>query len=98
MHGAEPRMFKTRLMARGFRQSEEIDFNEVFSPIVMYALIRIILALIVVQDMYLEQMDVKSTFLHGEMQEEITMQQPEGHVIPRRDDYVCLLRMTLYGL
>lgn len=91
-------MFKARLMARGFTQREGIVFNEVFSLIVKHAFFRIILALIVVQDMYLEQMDAKSTFLHGELQEEIIMQQPEGYVIPERDDHVCLLIKSLYDL
>lgn len=60
-------MFKARLMARDFTQREGIVFNEVFSLIVQHAFFIIILALIVVQDMYLEQMDAKSTFLHGEL-------------------------------
>lgn len=60
-------MFKARLMARDFTQREGIVFNEVFSLIVKHAFFIIILALIVVQDMYLEQMDAKSTFLHGEL-------------------------------
>ena len=56
-------------MARGFTQKEGIDFTEVLSPVVRHASIKIILALVVVQDMYLEQMDVKTTFLHGKLQE-----------------------------
>ena len=79
-------------MARGFTQREEIDFNEVFFPVVRHASIRIILAPIVVQDMFLEQMDVKTTFLHGELREEIIMQQPEGYVVPGKEDHVCLLK------
>ncbi|KAH9648039.1 Integrase catalytic domain-containing protein [Citrus sinensis] len=75
--GAEPRRFKARLVARGFTQKEGIDFTEVFSPVVRHASIRIILALVAVQNMYLEQMDVKTAFLHGELQEEIVMQQPK---------------------
>ena len=79
-------------MARGFTQREEIDFNEVFFPVVRHASIRIILALVVVQDMFLEQMDVKTTFLHGELREKIIMQQPEGYVVPGKEDHVCLLK------
>ncbi|KAH9679832.1 hypothetical protein KPL71_026291 [Citrus sinensis] len=65
--GAEPRRFKARLVARGFTQKEGIDFTEAFSPVVRHASIRIILALVVVQDMHLEHMDVKTGFLHGEL-------------------------------
>ncbi|KAH9717205.1 hypothetical protein KPL71_021739 [Citrus sinensis] len=59
---------------------------------------RVILALVAIQDMYLEQMDVKTTFLHGELQEEIVMEQPEGYVVSGKEDHVCLLKKSLYGL
>ncbi|KAH9681219.1 hypothetical protein KPL71_026889 [Citrus sinensis] len=96
--GPEPRRFKARLVARGFTQREGIDFTEVFSPVVRHASIRVILALVAVQDMHLEQMDVKTAFLHGGLQEEIVMEQPEGYEVPCKRDYVCLLKKSLYGL
>ena len=77
-------------MARGFIQKEGIDFIELFSPVVRHASIRIILALVAVQDMHLEQMYVKTTFLHGELQEEIVIQQPEGYVTSSKER-LCLL-------
>ncbi|KAH9706020.1 Integrase catalytic domain-containing protein [Citrus sinensis] len=95
---AELRRFKARLVARGFTQKEGIDFTKVFSPVVRHASIRIILALVAVQDMHLEQMDVKTTFLHGELQEEIVIQQPKGYVTSGKEDCVCLLKKSLYGL
>ncbi|KAH9767170.1 hypothetical protein KPL71_011175 [Citrus sinensis] len=95
---AEPSRFKARLVARGFTQREGIDFNEIFSPVVKHASIRVILALVAIQDMYLEQMDVKTAFLHGELQEEIVMEQPEGYVVSGKEDHVCLLKKSLYGL
>ncbi|KAH9686822.1 hypothetical protein KPL70_014523 [Citrus sinensis] len=75
-----PKRFKAMLVARGFTQRERIDFNEIFSPVVKHASIRVILALVAIQDMYLEHMDIKTTFLHGELQEEIVMEQPEGDI------------------
>ena len=86
------------LVARGFTQREGVDFTEVFSPVVRHASIRVILALVAVQDMHLKQMDVKIIFLHGELQEEIVMEQPEGYEVPGKRDYVCLLKKSLYGL
>ncbi|KAH9658994.1 hypothetical protein KPL70_023693 [Citrus sinensis] len=58
----------------------------------------VILALFTIQDMYLEQMDIKTTFLHGELQEEIVMEQPGGYVVSGNEDHVCLLKKSLYGL
>ena len=95
---AESSRFKVKLVGRGFTQREGIDFNEIFSPVVKHASIRVILALVVIQDMYLEQMDVKTAFLHGELQEEIVMEQPEGYVMFGKEDHVCLLKKSLYGL
>lgn len=95
---AEPKRFKARLVVRGFIQREGIDFNEVFSPMARHASIRIILALVAVQDMYLEQIDVKTTFLHGELQEKVVMEQPEGYTVPRKEDHVYLLKKSLYSL
>ena len=51
---AEPSRFKAWLVARGFTERERIDFNEIFSPVVKHASIRVILALVAIQDMYLE--------------------------------------------
>ena len=65
---------------------------------VKHASIRVILALVAIQDMYLEQMDVKIAFLHGKLQEEIVMEQPEGYVVSGKEDHVCLLKKSLYGL
>ena len=59
---SEPRRFKARLVAKGYTQKEEIDFKEVFSPMVRHASIRVLLALTTVQDMELDQLDVKTAF------------------------------------
>ena len=66
---AEPRRFKVRLVAKGYTQREEVDFKEVFSSVVRHALIRVILALTAVEDIELDQLDVKSAFLHVRLQE-----------------------------
>ena len=63
---------------KGFEQSEGIDFNEVFSPVVRHTSIRVMLAIVALFDLELEQLDVKISFLHGDLDEEIYMTQPQG--------------------
>ncbi|KAH9750988.1 hypothetical protein KPL71_014099 [Citrus sinensis] len=77
--GSEPKRFKARLLAKGYAQKEGVDFKEVFSLVVKHASIRVILPLIAVQDMELDQLDVRTAFLHGKLQEEILMSQPERY-------------------
>jgi hypothetical protein len=55
-----------------------MDFNEVFSPVVRHSSVRVLLAIVALYDLDLEQLDVKTAFLHGELEETIYMHQPEG--------------------
>ncbi|KAH9753275.1 hypothetical protein KPL71_015010 [Citrus sinensis] len=82
----EPPRHKARLVANGFTQREGVDFNEVFSPVVKYNSIRLLLALSVFHDLKLEQMDVQTAFLHGSLDEEIFMAQPEGFIESGSED------------
>ena len=70
--------YNARLVAKGYAQKEGIDYNEVFSPVVKHSSIRILLALVARFNMKLVQMDVKTTFLHGDLEEEIFITQPDG--------------------
>ena len=90
--------YKARLVAKSFTQKEGIDFNEVFSPVVKHYSIRVLLAITAFFDLELDQMDVKTVFLHGNLEEEILMAQPEGFVEEGTEDMVCLLKKSLYGL
>ncbi|KAH9781301.1 hypothetical protein KPL71_008412 [Citrus sinensis] len=65
----EPKRFKVRLVAKGYTQRAGVDFKEVFSPVVRHTSIRVLLALIAVKDMELDQLDVKTVFLHGRLHE-----------------------------
>ena len=90
--------FKARLVAKGYAQKEGIDYNEVFSPVVKHSSIRILLALVAQFDLELVQLDVKTAFLHGDLEEEIYMTQPEGFKVAGKENWVCKLKKSLYGL
>ena len=90
--------YKARLVAKGFRQQQGVDFEEIFSPVVKMTTLRCVLALAAREDMELVQMDVKTAFLHGDLHEDIYMQQPEGFVEKGKERLVCKLKKSLYGL
>ena len=69
-----------KLVAKGYSQKEGINGTKIFSPIVKYTSIQLSLAIIAQDDLELEQLDVKATFLHGELEERIYMKQPEGFI------------------
>ena len=71
---------RSRLVARGYSQVEGVDYDELFSPVVRYETVRVLLALAALEDWELEALDVKTAFLYGKLDEEIYMEQPEGFV------------------
>jgi hypothetical protein len=90
--------YKARLVAKGYSQIPGIDYNDVFSPVVKHSSIRTLFNIVAMHDYELEQLDVKIAFLHGELEEDIYMDQLEGFVVPRKEDLVCRLKKSLYGL
>jgi hypothetical protein len=83
-------------MAKGFSQVPGVDYTETFSPIAKMNSIHLILAIVATQGWVVHQMDVKSAFLHGDLHEEIYMEQPQGFV--QDSSLVCRLWKSLYGL
>uniref|UniRef100_A0A2N9G8B6 CCHC-type domain-containing protein n=1 Tax=Fagus sylvatica TaxID=28930 RepID=A0A2N9G8B6_FAGSY len=94
----EGERFKARLVAKGYSQRHRIDYDDVFSLVVRHTFIRAVLAFVVHQDLESEQLDVKMAFLHGNLEEEIFMIQPEGFKQPGTENLVCRLMKSLYGL
>ncbi|KAM1726180.1 hypothetical protein ACFX12_016980 [Malus domestica] len=90
--------YKARLVAKGYRQREGIDYEETFSPVAMIKSIRILLAIAAYHDYEIWQMDVKTAFLNGYLEEELYMTQPEGFVSKSEKPKVCKLQRSIYGL
>jgi hypothetical protein len=89
--------YKARLLALGYKQEYEVDYEETFAPVAKMTTVRTILAIAASQSWPLHQMDVKNVFLHGDLQEEIYMKLPSGMTTSFSYD-VCKLRRFLYGL
>ena len=89
---------KARLVALGCRQLYGIDYQETFAPVVKLTTIRVLLAIAAVLDFEIEQMDVVTAFLNGDLKEDIYMQVPEGLRSLENENKVCKLQKSLYGL
>jgi hypothetical protein len=89
---------KARLVCKGYAQVEGRDFDENFAPFEGLEAIRIFLAYSCHKNFKVYQMDVKSTFLNGDLEEEVYMEQPEGFSLTDNPNYVCKLKKALYGL
>ncbi|GJS22727.1 retrovirus-related pol polyprotein from transposon TNT 1-94 [Tanacetum coccineum] len=89
---------KARLVAKGYRQEAGIDFEESFAPVARLEAIRLFIANAACQNMIIFQMDVKTAFLNGELNEVVYVSQPEGFVDPEHPTHVYRLKKALYGL
>nr|GEW05579.1 retrovirus-related Pol polyprotein from transposon TNT 1-94 [Tanacetum cinerariifolium] len=89
---------KARLVARGYRQKERTDFEESFASVAKLEAIRIFLTYAAHKNMVVYQMDVKTAFLNGNLQEEVCVKQPDGFMGPDNPNHVYKLKKALYGL
>lgn len=86
----EVEKYKVRLVAKGYTQVEGEDFNETFAPVAKMTTVRCLPSIAIARDWELHQMDVSNAFLHGDLEEEVYMQAPEGYKVPK-EGMVCRL-------
>ncbi len=90
--------YKARLVVKGYCQVFGVDFSETFAPVARLDTIRMLLALVAQKGWKTYQLDVKSAFLNGYIQEEIYVEQPEGFQVKGQEEKVYLLKKALHGL
>ncbi|GJX38926.1 calcineurin B-like protein 4 [Tanacetum coccineum] len=90
--------YKARLVIKGFRQREGLDYFDTYSLVTRITSIRMILAIAALRNLEVYQIDVKKAFLNGDLEEEIYMNQPEGFMAPGLESKVCRLVKSLYDL
>ena len=96
-HG-EIEKYKARLVAKGYAQEYGVDYEEVFAPVARMDTVRMILAVAAQRNWTIYQLDVKSAFLHGMLNEDVYVEQPKGYEVRSEADKVYKLNKALYGL
>ena len=90
--------YKSQLVAEGFFQKQGVDYDEIFCLIVRFESVRTIIALPAKHDLKLHRLEITTAFLNGQFKEAIYMKQPEGFEIKVKDDLVCKVKRSIYGL
>lgn len=90
--------FKAKLVAKGYTQTYGVDYQETFSPMAKLNTVRVLLSLAANLDWPLHQFNVKNSFLHGDLKEEVYMDIPSGYISTPRTSIVCKLQRALFGL
>ena len=90
--------YKARFVVKGYKQLEDLDYFDTYSPVTRITSIRMLIAIAAVYKLEIHQMDVKTAFLNENLEEEIYLEQPEGFIVPRQEQKVCRLIKSLYGL
>ena len=96
--GGNMKQHKARLVAQGLPKKHGVNYDETFCPVVRFKSIRTLIALPAKPDLKLHQLNITTTFLNGELNEDIYMKQPEGFEVKGKDHLICKLNRSLYGL
>jgi Reverse transcriptase (RNA-dependent DNA polymerase) len=89
---------KTRIVAKGYSQVDGIDYTDTFAPMARLESVRTVLSIVASLDWEIHQFDIKTAFLHGDLTEDLYMEQPEGRKEKGKETWVCKLHKSLYGL
>ena len=90
--------YKARLVVKGYKQREGLDYYDTYSPVTRITSIRMLIAITAMYKLEIHQMDMKTAFLNGDLEEEIYLEQLEGFIVPGQKQKVCRLIKSLYGL
>ena len=90
--------YKARLVVKGNRQTEGVDYFDTYSLVTKITSIQMLIAIAALYNLEIHQIDVKTAFLNVDLNEKIYIEQPEGFVVPRQEKKVCKLMKSLYGL
>lgn len=90
--------FKARLVAKGYVQRHRVNYDKVFAPVARIETIRLVIAIAASNGWEIHHLDAKTAFLHGEVEEDVYVTQPEGFVVTGKEEKVYKLRKALYGL
>jgi len=89
---------KARLIAKGFSQVKGIDYDAIFSPMVQFETVQLMVALAILTNWHITGLDVKTAFLYRKLDEELYMEQPKGFKVKGQDGKVLYLKYVIYGL
>ncbi|GKD95653.1 zinc finger, CCHC-type containing protein [Tanacetum coccineum] len=90
--------FKARLVIQGFRQKSGIDYFDTYALVARINTIRLLIVMASIHNLIIHQMGVKTAFLNGELDEEVYMNQPQGFIMPGKENKMCILIKSLYEL
>lgn len=90
--------YKARVVAQGYAQKFGVDYDQVYAPVVSHTTMRMLLAVAGKEKLVLRHFDIKTAYLYGSLEEEVYMRQPLGFESPGRENHVCKLKRSIYGL